>query len=304
MITTARGRVAAALALAPLYAFCYAAIKAGLAYAPPLRYGAIRALLGGGTLFVILLALGHAWRLPARLWPGVVGLAVTGTVLAYAAMFAAPGRTGAGIASVLGNTTPLITILLAVPALGERLTPGKWAALGLGLAGAGLIASPAVTDPAHRGPLAVLLPLGAAAGFATASVLVKRLDLAGLELPVAAWQLAIGGGALLAASWWFEPEPIAWSASFVGLVAALGVVGTAATTAAWYWLVAREHDVGRLSLALFAVPVIGLAIGVGVFAERPSATEFLGAGLVLAALAVLLWRPHAHHPPPEAHDGR
>ncbi len=70
--------------LALVYAVCYAAIKAGLAFAP-LR----------------------------RLWPWIFALAVTGTLVAYTGMFLSPRRAGAGIASVLGNTGPLMIVALA-----------------------------------------------------------------------------------------------------------------------------------------------------------------------------------------------
>jgi len=277
-----------AVGLAGVYAVCYSAIKTGLAYAPPLHYAALRAVLGAFTLFLLLALSGRSLLPPRRLWPGVAVLAVVGTLLAYAAMFSAPGRTGAGIASVLGNTTPLLTLALAVPALGERLDGPTVGALTVGLLGASLIAVPAVGDPAHHSPAAALLPLGAAAAFAVSSVVAKRIDARGAELQVAAWQSLLGGAALLGVSAALEPGgSVRWGATFIGLLSFLGVVGTAMTTAVWYWLVQRD-DVGRLSITLFIVPVVGLGLGMIVFRERVDRVQGLGAALIVSALAILI----------------
>jgi len=268
-----------------VYAVCYSAIKVGLAYAPPLRYGGLRAVVAGTSLLLLLRVLGRPIFPPARLWRGTTAIGVTGTLLAFGAMFSSPGRTGAGIASVLGNTMPLLTIALAVPLLGETVSRTKAAALALGFAGAALVAYPALADPAHHPVLGALLPLTAAAGLSISSVLFKRIDAKGAVLQVAAWQLLMGGVPLLALSAIVEARAtIEWNAAFVGLLLFLSLIGTALTTAVWYWLVQRD-DVGRLSIALFLVPAVGLGLAVWLFDERLGVPEVVGVGLILAALA-------------------
>lgn len=128
------------------------------------------------------------------------------------------------------------------------------------------------------------LPLTAASGFAISSVIFKRIDATGAVMQVAAWQLLLGGVPLLALSVLSEPQAILWNRTFVGLLLFLGVIGTALTTVVWYWLVQRD-DVGRLSVALFFVPVAGLFLAVSLFDERLAATEILGVGIILTALA-------------------
>lgn len=96
---TARTRFGLAAALAGVYAVCYPLIKLGLAYAPPLGFAALRALLAGAVLLALLAVLRRPVVPPRRLWPGVAALALMGTVLAYGAMFSSPGRMGAGLDS-------------------------------------------------------------------------------------------------------------------------------------------------------------------------------------------------------------
>ena len=280
-----RGYFAVAVALTPAYAACYSAIKVGLAYAPPLRFGGLRAVIAGVSLLVLLRLTGRPIFLPARLWRGTTAIAITGTLLAYGAMFMSPGRTGAGIASVLGNTTPLVATALAVPFLGETVSRAKAAALALGFVGAALVAYPALPDPTLQGVAGALFPLGAAAGFAISSVLLKKLYAKEAVLQVAAWQLLLGGVLLLALSALLEPRAaIEWAAAFIGLMLFLSLIGSALTTAVWFWLVQRE-DVGLLSISLFFVPVLGLGIAVSLFDERLGIPEAVGVGLILASLA-------------------
>ncbi len=285
---SSRSRLVLALALVPIYALCYSAIKAGLSFAPPLRFAGLRAGIGGATLLVVLFAARQPVLPPRRYRAGILLLAGIGTFAAYAAMFLSPGRTGAGISSVLGNTGPLMVILLAAVALGEPISRVKLTALALGTVGVSLIAWPAVTDPARAGVVAALLPLLAAGGAASSSVLLKRLDVGNAVLPVTAWQLLLGTPPLLLLSAAVESgSAIQWSATFLVLLVFLAVVGTAFALALWYWLVQRE-DVGRLSLLLFLVPVVGLALASIFFGERVGGMEATGIGLALVAIGLVL----------------
>ena len=293
---TSRGRIALTLLIAVLYAVCYSAIKAGLALAPPLAYAGLRVLLGGGALLAFLALRRRPLVPPRRLWPTILLVAALGTAVGFGTMFMSPGRTGAGIASVLGNTTPLMVVGLAAVFLGEPLTRGKVAALTLALTGVSLIAFRGLAGPSAYGLAGVLLPLVSAAGSASESVLVKRADAGDAVLGVAAWQLLIGSIPLLALSAWFERgRSIAWSPTFMGLLLFLALAGTALTTALWYWLVQRD-DVGRLSLMLFLAPVLGLLLAAALFGERIGAVEVAGVALAIAGTLVVAWE--SMHAPP------
>lgn len=271
--------------LAVIYALCYSAIKQGLAYAPPLLYAGLRASLGGAALLVVAALIGRSVIPPRRLWPWLPLLALAGTFIEYGAMFLSPGRTGAGISSVLGNTGPLMVILLAALILREPVTRTKLMALVLGTLGVSLIAYPAITAAGKSGVLAAVLPLTAAAGSAIASVLFKYLDVGDAVLRVAAWQLLLGGLPLLAVSFWIEPANVTWQPAFLGLLSFLALVGTAFTLSLWYWLIQRG-DVGSLSLLLFSVPLIGLVLAAIFFGERIGTIETAGVAVTVAALAL------------------
>ncbi|MDE3076081.1 MAG: DMT family transporter, partial [Chloroflexota bacterium] len=139
MQLTGRGRTIVILGLVLLYAVCSVAIKAGLGFAPPLLFAGLRAVIGGMALLGLALALRQPVTVPLRLWPATLLLAVLATSVTFAGMFLSPGRSGAAIASVLGNVQPLIVIVLAAAFLKEPLSPAKLLALGLGTLGVLLI---------------------------------------------------------------------------------------------------------------------------------------------------------------------
>lgn len=283
-----RGRhvVLAALA-ALLYAGCYAAIKAGLAYAPPFGFAALRSFIGGLLLLGVLGVTGQSTVPPRHLWTPTVLLAVVGSVLGFSAMFNSPLHTGAGLASVLGNTGPLLVIVLAAVFLGERITPGKITALVLATGGVAFIAMPGVGSSASWHPTALALPLLAASSRAAENVIVKGMQLGRCAVAVAAWQFLLASAVLATLSAWLEPQlTTVWTMKFALLVALLAGGSTAMATALWYWLVQREQ-VSRLSLVLFLVPVAGLALGTALFGERLTAVQLAGIALVFAGVAAV-----------------
>jgi hypothetical protein len=117
--------VALVVALAAVYATCYSMIKIGLALAPPLRFAGLRARLGGAAPLGFGAITGKPLVPRRRRWLGVLAIAATGSLLSFGAMFLSPGRTGAGIASVLGNSGPLLVIILAALFLREPVIPTK-----------------------------------------------------------------------------------------------------------------------------------------------------------------------------------
>jgi drug/metabolite transporter (DMT)-like permease len=286
-------RLLVVLGLTLVYAFCFVAIKAGLAFAPPLRFAGLRGLLGGAALLGLLVARRRPLVPPRDSWPWIIAVAATATTVAFGAMFLSPGRTGAGVAAVLANLQPVIVPVLAAIFLGERMSGGKWAALLLGLAGGVLIATPAFAGPAGvDGPL---LALAASLGLAASSIIVKRMHPLLDVLQVTAWQLVVGSLPLLLVSAITEAGvAIDWNSSFLGLLLFLALPGTAVANAVWYWLI-RQGDVGRLTMFFFLIPVLGLLLAAVVFAEPLGLLERIGAGLTLAGIGAVAWEALTAH---------
>ena len=277
-------RLLRGVAAALLFAGCYAAIRAGLAYAPPFRFAAIRSF-AGGVLLVALLAMRKLPILPPRrIWPTAAVLALVGTTLGFAVMFSSPGHTSTGLASVLGNVGPLLTILLAAAWLHEPVTRDKLVAFGLGIVGIILIAWGTRWRGGHS--IGLLLPLVASASGAGETVIVRGARVGNSFIQLAAWQFLLGSIPLFALSAALEVNlAITWSSGFFVPLAFLTAGATAAATSLWYSVVS-DGEVGRLSLILFLVPVAGLGLGSLLYGERLTPVQVAGVLFILSGLAV------------------
>ncbi len=264
---------------------CFVVIEWGLRDAPLLWYAALRALVAG----LALLALGSIQHRPpprgARAWGLVTVLGLVNVTLAFATMFAGVAGGATGTAAVLANAQPLLILLPAWWLYGERLSTRTTAALVVGFAGLVLVAV-----PGGGGSGATLSLLSAAA--VTAGTLLSR-RLAGLDLVTAtAWHLLIGGAGLVVLAAAAEGAPvIAWTPRFVLSLAFLALVGTAATTVAWF-AEARHSRLDTLTTWTFLTPILGIVLAAALLGERPRGWTALGLLAVPAAMWITLRPPH------------
>jgi drug/metabolite transporter (DMT)-like permease len=269
------------------YSLCYVGIKSALPYTPPLFFAATRTLIGGLTLLPML-ALAGRGVLPHRSnWRWIAILALLSTGLGAAAMFFAAEMTTVGIASVLGNISPLLTIIIAITFLHEVLTKGKAVVLFLGIAGIIFISLPSirVSDGVGlKGPLFALATSGLAA---LTNIVVKRLLERQELLRMVTWQLLLGGFILLFASFAFESwANVQLTPEFFVIVLLLGIFGTAFTNYAWYTVIQWE-DVGKMSMYFFLVPVLGLLSGVVLYGESVTFVQGIGVALIILGTILL-----------------
>jgi drug/metabolite transporter (DMT)-like permease len=176
-------------------------------------------------------------------------------------------------------TIPIWTALLGALFLGERLTPARWLALALGLAGVLLVLRPgaAILQPA------ALAALGGAIAYATSYLFTKRL--ASTEAPLAILfymtvvQLPLG--LIGALPQWQTPGAASWPW--------LAVVGVTALTAHYCLTRAlRLADMGLvLPIDFLRLPLVAL-IGWAFYGEAVGLLAVAGALLIVAGNVVNL----------------
>lgn len=259
---------------------CFVAIQWGLRDAPVLWFAALRAIVAG----VVLLALGAVQRRPlpagARAWGRIAILGLINVTLAFAAMFAGAAAGATGTAAVLANAQPLLILLPAWWLYGESLSARTTAALLVGFAGLLLVALPG------GGGKGAALSLLAAAAVTAGTLLARRLG--PIDVIVATgWHLLIGGIVLAGAAGAIEgPPAIAWTPRFIGSLSFLAVVGTAATTVAWF-TEARRSRMDDLTAWTFLTPVFGILLSLVLLGERPRSWTLAGLFVVLVALRMV-----------------
>ncbi|OLR91214.1 EamA family transporter RarD [Actinokineospora bangkokensis] len=181
---------------------------------------------------------------------------------------------------------PLVTILLGVLVMGERLRPGQWVGLGVALA--------AVVELTWDYGRLPWIALTLAFSFGTYGLMKKKAGVGSAEglaletavlAPVALVFLVVvhasGGGTFGHAGW----------------VNALLLAGTGVVTAVpllLFGAAAVRVPMSTMGMLQYFVPIIQFAIGVLVFHEAMPGPRWIGFGLVWLALVVITAESLAH----------
>lgn len=272
-----------------VYGACFVAIDLGLRDAPVLWFAALRALVAGAAL----VAVAGTQRRPApgnaRAWGLIVVLGLVNVTVGFGAMFAGAAGLATGTAAVLSNAQPLLILLPAWWFYGEAVSARTAIALVVGFTGLLVVALPG------GGGSGAALAILAAVAITSGTLLARRLG--GIDVVVAAgWHLLVGGGALVVLAAAVEGAPvIAWTPRFIATLAFLSLVGTAATTVAWFVEVGRSR-LDILSAWTFLTPVFGIILAAVVLGQVPSGWTAAGLGAVLGSMWMVL-RPQRSAPP-------
>ncbi|MGH2740824.1 MAG: DMT family transporter [Actinomycetota bacterium] len=257
------------------------------AAAGPLFVGFMRVAVAAPVLVVVAQSLGRPWprwRLcaPVAL---VAGICMAGFQIGY---FSAVTRVGVALTALIAIcSAPIMIAVLSVIFLGERLTPRVLLALGLGIAGTGLLLLGPGGVQAAGGEflLGSLLALGAGLSYAVYAVVAKRvmekihpLQLAAMTFVVAAILLspAPAGQAELGATF-SEGWPLLL---YLGLVpSALGYI--------LFNTGLRTTGATVASIVTLLEPLTASILGLTLFDERLGLLGATGAAILVAAIVVL-----------------
>jgi len=176
---------------------------------------------------------------------------------------------------------PLLITILAIPILGERVGPRRWAAVAAGLVGVLVVLRPGAAD-LSAGHLAALT---AAVGGAAASVIVRRIGPAEraavlLLYPMLA-NIAVMG---LALPFVYRPMSIDHVGG-LALIAALGFAASLLIIAAY-----RTGEAAIVAPMQYSQILWAAAFGVVLFGERPDAATALGAAIIIGSGLYILFR--------------
>ena len=178
-------------------------------------------------------------------------------------------------------SAPVITTLLAMPLLGERVTGSRWVSVLLGFAGV-LIAADPVGVHASR---ATLLVLAAAAMWGYAVILMRkiaRLETSLVQMLAQNLFFMIITGVLSSATW-VSPRATQWP--LLLLVGVLGGCGQFLLFEA-----ARFAPAAIMATVEYSALIWAFILGYLVFGDVPRTAVWIGAALILASGLFMLWR--------------
>ena len=271
-----------------LWAACFPLITAGLGLAPHLTFAAMRAILAGVTLTALAIALRRPLPKGLPHWAMVAVVGLGATSLGFLGMFHAAEFVSPGIATVIANTQPLLAAMLAGLILDERLTARGITGLVLGFIGILSIAAPQFVAPGQQSYIfGVAYIILAALGVTVSNVVIKRI--AGRVDPLMAMglQMLIGSIPLVLAAWGTEePATVRWSFTFVGILLALSLFGTALVY--WLWFsVLEKTPLNRANAFSFLIPIFGLTMGALFYGESLGVSQLIGIALIVFGVALV-----------------
>lgn len=269
-----------------LWGINFSVVKDALRLVDPLVFNGVRFLLAGAALALLR----PSFRKPERadLIP-LVGLGLVGHTAYQAGFIFGLDGTLAGNGAVILAAAPIWTVMLAVLVGQEAWRPALGAAAVLGLTGIGLVMAGSAGGLAYSGETirGDLLMGGASVCWAIYTVAGRRLVLKYGALTVTTWAIWIGGLPLVLAAVpgafttpWRDLPLLVW-----GQMAYAGLGAIAAAYVLWYRGV---ETLGSSTTALWSnlVPCVALVVAWSWLGERPTALQLLGAGVVLASVAL------------------
>lgn len=277
--------------------FCFsgmaACVKALGPAVPPGEVVFVRGLISMLVVAVVAWRAGGLVLLRTRNWRAHASRSLAGSLSMFC-WFIALTLIPLAEMTAISFTVPLFLTVLAMTLLGERIRAYRWTALAVGFAGVLAIVGPDIASPGDSS-LGVGIALLAAVLAAFAQMFVRRMS--GHEHALTITFYFFLCSSLLALATlpffpWPEPTPRQWL--LLGLTGILGVLGQLAMTYAY-----RYAEASLLAPLDYLSMLLAIAIGFYLFGELPRASTWIGAPLVIASGAIILWREYTRMRHPE-----
>lgn len=243
---------------------------------------------GFSLMFIAMAALhvrpsfrGTPWR--AHMLRSSIGM------LGFVCLFAAVSQMPLTEATAIGLLAPFVTLMLAIPLLGERVGPWRWSAAAVSFIGALFIIRPG-TEAFQP---AAIIALGAAFFQGLEATLIKRLSRGEPLIRILIVNNGFGATlAIIMASFvWVQPSAAQW-AMLVGLGACMATAAVLFTTAF------KMADASSLMPLVYATLVFTAVYDVALFGNIPDAVAIGGMSAIGVATLILAWRERALHKSP------
>ncbi len=275
----------------------YLAIKLAVRTLPPLLTAGTRFLLAAALLAAILAALRRSLVVPRR--QALTALTVGGVMLGAGVglVHVAELRIDSGVAAMIAGSVPLQVVLWRTLA-GERVPRATLVAALVGLVGLVLVVGVGSVTAGATTAVGLLVMLTATMCWSRGSFASTRTSLPADAFVATAWQMLGGGVALLlAGTIWGEWSEVTRDALEPGPVAAwayLATVGSVVGFTAYAWLL-RNAPISQVVTHQYVNPLVAVALGAAILAERPGPTTLAGAVLIVGAVVATVRREGRGH---------
>jgi drug/metabolite transporter (DMT)-like permease len=227
----------------------------------------------------------HGWKTKnpmGHFWRGLVGTSAMGL-----------GFTGLGLlplpeVTAIGYAAPLLVVIFAAMFLNEDVRAFRLSAVALGMVGVLIVLSPRLSVGASLNSsetLGAIVVLMGAVLAALAQVFVRKLVATESTAAIVFWfTITSSFMALFTLPWgWVVPT---WTiAAMLVMAGFLGGIGQILLTSSY-----RFADASLVAPFDYTSMILALLIGYFIFDEVPTGTMLIGAGIVIIAGVLIIWR--------------
>lgn len=272
-----------------LWSSAFAGAKLALTSSPPLTLLSMRLLLAGTIMLALAWVVDGRPRMRPRDVAALVFIGILNNAVYLGLNWTALTFTSSAYTAVLTSCLPLVVALFAGPLLGERLTPAKWAGIGLGLVGVVIVLRSRLAG-AHESVEGTALIIGGMLALSAGTLGFKYFAPRGGVWSGNAIQCLAGGVALIPLV--LLREDVGQVRLTTELVAGLAYLVVAVSIGGyglWFYLLTRSSATAASSLH-FLMPPLGLFFGWLLLGEAVPALDIIG--IVPIALGIwLVTRP-------------
>lgn len=267
-----------------LWSTGFISAKYGLPHAPPATFLLLRFVFVVALMVPLAIMVRAAWPTTLR---QVLHLVVIGVLVQAGYLGGVFGAIdhgmSAGVAALIVGLQPILTAIVASPALGERVNMRQWTGLTLGLGGTALVVANKISVAGLSG-FAIFLAAIALASITVGTVYQKRFagnfDLrSGSIIQFAAAAIAIAPFALA------ESRSVEWTPGFIFSMTWLIVVLSIGAISLLAVLI-RRGEATKLASLFYLVPPVTALIAYLAFGETLGGLALLG--MVLSVIGVAL----------------
>ncbi|WP_425407193.1 DMT family transporter [Hwanghaeella sp.] len=273
-----------------LWSSAFIAAKFGLTAAPPLAQLTIRFLFAGALLWAGMIVMGKKWPVARRDVVTGITLGVLNNSAYLGLFFIAMQTITAGMAALIAALTPLATVFLAQPLLGERVSRRSLLGVALGLAGAGIV----LRDRVGTG---IDDPTGIALGFiamlclTSGTILYRKRGSHTDPFVMNTIQTIASGLVLIPFSLLMEDwGTIQFNATFFMAVAYLAIMVSVIALLIWFRMI-RIAGASRASAFHFLNPGLGMLFAFLILGEPVSAIDLVGLLPIVIGIILVTWVP-------------
>lgn len=273
-----------------LWATGFIGARYAMPWAEPFTFLSARFVLALAVLVAILLVIGgRRANLPSALHAMIAGALMHGVYLGGVYWAIYEGMP-AGICALIVGLQPMLTALLAGPALGERILPRHWTGLAVGFAGVVIVVLPGLAGKAAGIDAATLAACLVAVAAMSAGTVWQKRFVGGLDLVTGTlWQYLGAAMLALAVAVPLETHAVTINGELVFALAWLVLVLSIGAVFLLMYLI-REGEISKVSSLFYLVPAVTAVMAWLLFGEALAPVQVVGMAVTTLGVALATQR--------------